>query len=202
MDMVLFSTVVTLASTGISILSILFAINAKRKSQYHTWEKLRKYAKRIAQKVAQDNFIPDVIFTPSAVCSSIAFLVAEKIDVTLPIFVGLREDWQGEGKYLIDIRKYDCKMTTADTNKWRHYIPHTLCKMTDKRILIVDDFVMTGSSLDGIKKQLVACGFDRDNIKTATLLCTQAALNNKTNSDYYLDITDDLDHKFPWGIAT
>ena len=67
----------------------------------------------------------------------------------------------------------------VSTEKFNIYIPKTLCVDTSKKVLILQDCVITGDSLAGMVRFLEASGFSRTNICTATLVCSQIALESK-----------------------
>ena len=60
---------------------------------------------------------------------------------------------------------------------------------------------MSGTSLQKLKEFLVKDGFPRENIKTATIVCTDAAHDADMAPDFWWRKTPYTDFEFPWGKA-
>ena len=69
------------------------------------------------------------------------------------------------------------------------------------KVLIVDDFAMSGDSLKEIVNLLEKKGFKRENIRTATIVCTPNAYDIRKQPNYYCIKNDYKEFNFPWGKA-
>lgn len=113
----------------------------------------------------------------------------------LPVMVGI-SSWSNFD-YFDDIVGY--KVLT--TKKWQLLIPELLFSDTKKKLLIVDDFAMTGDFLFILKDELIKYGYKPYNIKSITIATTRLAIENNTAPDLYWRKNADSNFFFPWGKA-
>ena len=88
------------------------------------------------------------------------------------------------------------------TNKWYAYVPEVIFVNKKIKVLIVDDFAMSGDFIYGFKEYLLKNGFNDSNIKTACVITTNVAINNNKAPNYYWKTVDSDDFYFPWGKAS
>lgn len=81
------------------------------------------------------------------------------------------------------------------------FLPDRLHEQSDWRILLVDDFVMSGDGLSRVKDALLAQGFDPGRIRTGAVVATKLALANRKGPDFLARDARDFDFSFPWGRA-
>jgi hypothetical protein len=60
---------------------------------------------------------------------------------------------------------------------------------------------MSGDTVYNIKKELVARGFDSNNIKTFSLITTNVAEQNHKSPEFYWKKSEVSSFYFPWGKA-
>ena len=161
-----------------------------------SWEDVVIASDDLATSIARSGFKPDLFLASSARGGLIAHLLAKHLAPTTPVLVGVVE-WKDEGLFEGDLSAYD----VLDTSKVRHHIPKALYSNTDRRVIIVDDFAMSGDGLAETRARLAAHGFPPDAIRTATLVVTATALARHRGPDYYWKKVDSLDFFFPWGRA-
>lgn len=89
----------------------------------------------------------------------------------------------------------------VSTSKWNIYIPESLFKENDKRLLILDDFTMSGDSVTQLVDFFIEKGFSPEKVKTASLICTNTAIDGGKAPDYYCFDIPDAQFYFPWGKA-
>lgn len=165
----------------------------KRRIEYSD---LMKASKGLKGKILK-KFQPDVLFTPCRRGATIANLMLD-VGENIPLYVGFREDLRE------DILKSPPKNyeIAPKTGKYNHYIPEGLLNENkDSNILVIDDFVDSGDSLKTIVEFLITKGFQRDKIKTATIVCTKTAIRSGKNSNFYVYEDMPYDFYFPWGRA-
>jgi hypoxanthine phosphoribosyltransferase len=158
------------------------------------WEDLMSLTRSLRQKIYRD-YKPQIFFSPcrrGATIANLMFLPNENV----PLYVGIREDTRVTHKLNLDKKDFE----VVSTGKYDHYIPNSLFEKTDSKLLIIDDFAETGDSLSTIVKYLIGKGFDKDKIKTATVVCSQTAVNANKKPDFF-SIEMPGDFYFPWGKA-
>ena len=73
--------------------------------------------------------------------------------------------------------------------------------ISNEKILIVDDFCLTGEFYEKLISFLVGEGFKRDKIKIFCAVITQVTKSADRAPEYYHLVTDDDNFYFPWGKA-
>jgi hypoxanthine phosphoribosyltransferase len=183
------------AGTIFSIISERARKKAEKLSKSLSWSELQAGTNDLCKKVRRD-FQPDVILTPNLRGGIIAELINDQFDRHIPVFVG-QIFWKGLGGEIKPIPNH----IEIKTGKWMLYIPEGVVEYKDLRLLIVDDFSMSGDTVSKVKNQLVARGFNPDLIKTASLFTTKVAIQNNKTTDYYWKVSEDDSFYFPWGKA-
>lgn len=163
-----------------------------------TWSDLLSTCQELRSGIER-GFKPDIIFTPcrrGATIANLMFGVGENI----LMYVGIREDSREEKKFESPPKDYK---SVPPTGKYNHYIPSALLAIDERKdmnLLVLDDFVDTGDSLKAIVDFLSDEGFQRDNIKTATIVCSEAARRGGKEPDFF-SLVMPPDFYFPWGKA-
>lgn len=167
-----------------------------------TWDELRLASRELLKNVEKE-FHPDVIFTPCRRGATIANLMFA-VDENILLHVGIRLDKRGkETAPLPEIWRKE--WAVVETGKYYHYIPRTLINLLnanrDLKLLILDDFAMTGDSLKSLTDFFKNNGLEKENMKTATIVCTPAAYEGKSLPDFSWFKTEYGEFYFPWGKA-
>jgi hypoxanthine phosphoribosyltransferase len=167
---------------------------AKRKRI--TWAELPKRSRSLRDDFEGD-FSPDLIITPGLRGGTILNLMYGVKENKLT-YTGFREDTRWSNQLDSRPRGY---MLLNETSDYRHYLPEGVTEEpTDQKILILDDYAKTGESLRKFRKSLIELGFDSENIKTASIVCSETVTKGGEPPDYYsLSMPSGFD--FPWGEA-
>lgn len=147
-------------------------------------------------KQFKGDYEPEVILAPNLRGGIIGHMIMDQYDTHIPVFVGLIFWRQNNGEIPPLPNHFEIR-----TGKWMLYIPKAIMDFKDKRLLIVDDFAMSGDTLAGVKQTLVDAGFNPDLIKTASLVTTKVAVANNKSADYKWKEAEDNNFYFPWGKA-
>ena len=204
MDYNLISFILTIVGTVLSVLSIAYAIittkrNKKQEKNTKTihWAELLTASKYISKKLKNDSFIPDIILTPGQKGGIFAQLIIDDLDLEIPILTGFIIPIVDTNYRNISLEQYIHLKTT----KWHIFLPNVISNYKDSKILIVDDFVMSGDFLFTTKNSLDNSGFEMHNIKCSSIVTTKVAISSNKSPDYFWKIVDSDDCYFPWGKA-
>ena len=162
------------------------------------WSDLESASRGLRNKIKK-KFRPDIVFTPCRRGAAVANLMFE-VGENIILYVGIREDRQ-EKKFDFSSKEWKKDWEVVETEKYFHYIPKAMLKERNANLLILDDFAMSGTSLKNIVNFLLDKGFSEDNIKTATIVCTDATYDAGRAPDFWWKKTPYTDFEFPWGRA-
>lgn len=162
------------------------------------WVDMQLAAKSLAKKLHKAKFIPDIIFTPGVRGATFANLLENELasNKVIPIFVGTT--LAKESKDICE--SYD-EYEKVETTKWVVLIPKCILATIDKKVLIVDDYVMTGDFLQNTITLVLRSGLKKKNIKSMALAITKTTIDADKSPDFYWHITKDPKFLFPWGEA-
>jgi len=160
-----------------------------------TWSDLMIVSKELRREI-EEQFHPDIIFAPCRRGVTIANLMFD-VGENIILYMGIREDLREKTGFEHLPEDYDKIQTTGIHN---HYLPRTLSAQSNKNILIIDDFASTGDSLRTIVDYMVEKGFQKDKIKTATIVCSESAILSGKAPDFF-SLKMPPDFYFPWGRA-
>ncbi len=198
-------TIVEIASISVAVLGIALTTavavyygRENRKLQRErisfTWDELYTGARDLAKKV-RGGFVPEIVLAISVRGATVAGIVVLEFDIGLPLFTCIQDDLNARFSF----QPFD--HTLIQTRKWSIYIPNALRAHADKRILIVDDFAMSGDLLDAVRRQIIEFGFREQSIKAATLVCATDAIGGHKAPEFYWHETPTHRFYFPWGQA-
>lgn len=193
-------------SIGLAILSVAgtagtfyYGIKSNRLERERrklSWDDLTVAALDLAQKVTKE-FQPDLIYALSARGTAVSLMALPELGCNLPLYVGLAED-EKHHKFCFRPDAFEQLKTT----KWTLHVPVALFCNSKRKVLVVDDFVMSGDSLKAVVDLLVSKGFDQQNIKTAAIVSTRVAADaGKAPNFTWLNVPD-ANFYFPWGKAS
>lgn len=161
-----------------------------------TWDELHAGGRDLAKQVKDSDFSPDIVLTPSIRGATVAGIVVLDLEIQTPLYTRIQED-----RTRPTFGYVPSAHTRVETTKWHIFIPESLRAHSDKKILIVDDFAMSGDALFQVKQCLEMFGFRTGAIKSATLVCTTTAIGGGKAPDFYWHKTPDYEFYFPWGRA-
>ena len=168
-----------------------------RKLKAITWSDIQSATKFFWKKLKHEKFEPTFIITPGQKGGIISQLISDFYEEGIPICSGYLE---AKNKKQVTDDNY----LTLSTTKWNVYLPISLktCKQKDKvKLLIVDDFVMSGDFLYKLKSTLLELGYLEKNICSCAMAVTKVAIDANKAPSYYWKVVDDKDFYFPWGKA-
>src|SRR5262249_6036733 len=148
------------------------------------WTEVQGGARDLAGQIRR-RFLPEVIFVPSPRGAIIAHLMVETFTRPVPIIAGVFE-WLDGSPTLH--RLHDLGFVA--TKKSSVQVPNVLRQCRHQRLLIVDDVVIGGDAMDALRSYIVDLGFDANHVKTATLVATEVAIQNKKAPDFYWKTTE------------
>ncbi|MEK7989415.1 MAG: phosphoribosyltransferase family protein [Thiotrichaceae bacterium] len=128
-----------------------------------TWQQIIAAIDKLV--VTVQNFAPDAMLCLDSKGGLIAELISEKMGKRVPIFVGHRYRIKSTlvGKeFLLDYIE-------RQTDRYRLFIPD-ITHIQGKKILIIDDYTITGDTLALLKRFLIEQGFHDETIKTLALV--------------------------------
>lgn len=176
----------------------------EREKRRLQWDDIHICAYGLKRYLENEQFLPEVVYTPSLRGGALAHLVTVLYSEPIPIVVG--NSFQKN-----DIENYSkCKpgktitkgsVILKDHPRWQVEIPMVLGKYKSKKLLIIDDMAMSGDFLQKLKQAVVKHGFSEADIKTATVACTEVAKSNGKAPDYHWHECKDSNFFFPWGKA-
>ncbi|MFE3846179.1 phosphoribosyltransferase family protein [Thermoplasmatota archaeon] len=192
--------IVTYISIIIGILGIIGTFYFGFKSVY-LQQKIKKYdwkdveigIEEISNKIFK-KFQPDVLLSLSGPGSIVANLMLTKTAKFIPLYVGISKKINSK-----DFTFEPQKMKTITTTRWKTYIPDEIFKLNNKRIVIIEDAVITGDTLNKLVNVLIKNGIKRKNILTISLFTTELAVSSNKGPNIYWIKQKDSDFYLPWG---
>jgi hypoxanthine phosphoribosyltransferase len=149
----------------------------------------------------KEKFKPDIIFIPDMKDGTIGHMIKSYLSTesfTIPIMVGILV-WKNvpEKSEIPEFIKpsYD----NCETKKWRAYIPKEIIKYKEKKVLIIDDYVLSGDFAGELRQWFRTNGFEENNIKFASIITTSVANADANAPDFFWKETETLNFYFPWG---
>jgi len=167
-----------------------------------TWDEIRLGSRELRSKFEHD-FHPTAVFAPCRRGATIANLMFDTSENIL-LHVGIRTDKRVKDQEMsTHLPTKDWKV--VETDKYYHYVPRALIDFLhanlDAKLLVLDDFAMTGDSLKGFTDFFESQGVKRENIKTVALVGTRASIEGKNLPDLCWFKTTEEQFYFPWGRA-
>lgn len=193
-------TVVGILGFGFGVWGVILAIESKkanRKIKNVTWSDIHAATKYFWKKLKHENFTPTIIITPGQKGGIVAKMISDFYKEDMPILSGFLER---VGKESVEDENY----LTFSTTKWHIHLPISIETHKNKesvKVLIVDDFVMSGDFLHTLKNKLIELGYLNSNIYACAVAVTKVAIDSKKGPDFYWKVVDDKDFDFPWGKA-
>ena len=184
----------TVVGFGLAIWQAIRAEQLNRRERDLDWPRFRSAAADLARSIDRSNFMPDVVLAMSERGALVSYLVARELRTQVPIVTVAYLD-RSDKKF--DLPGYEPLNGTKATV----FLPERFAELRGSRLLLLDDFVMSGDGLDSIIGLLVAKGFDRQDIKSGAVVATKLSIASKKGPDFYGRETRDFDFYFPWGRA-
>lgn len=194
------SELIGIAGTAAGVWGVILTINSNKKNKKLkavTWSDIHSATKFFWKNLKKQNFKPDFIISPGPKGGIIAQLIEDFYDDEIPILSGFLERKKPKS---INVEND----LIISTSKWNVHMPislNTFEKKDEIKLLIVDDFAMSGDFLYSFKDKLVELGYLEENIFSCVVAVTKVALDANKRPSYYWKIVDDKEFYFPWGKA-
>jgi hypoxanthine phosphoribosyltransferase len=184
----------TLVAFALAIWQTVRAEQLDRRQRDLDWPRFRSTVADLAKSVDRSGFVPDFILALSDRGAIVAHLVARELRKQVPIIVlGYLDGPESK----LDLPGH--KKLTRSKNVF--YLPEALRETKTLKVLLVDDFVMSGDGMACIKEELLAIGYPPEHLVSGAVVATRIAIANKKGPDHYGRETRDFDFYFPWGRA-
>lgn len=184
---------------GLGATSVLLTQRARREARLrktsYGWDDIHREVARLVQTIERD-FTPDMI-----VCSSggsvgiIANLYLALTERFIPAYFGVSRRFD-KGTPFTSTPIFHARY---QTERWETFLPDGLTASGASRVLILEDAVITGESMDQIRRVLAKEGFASHQIRTAAPFVTEYAFRSKKEPDYWRQRVSDQIFHFPWG---
>lgn len=198
--MSILNELVGIAGTAFGVWGVMLTISSNRKNRKLktvTWSDIQSATKFFWRRLQYQGIKPDYIITPGQKGGIIAQLIKDFYKDDIPILTGFLKT---ETKESVKDENY----LTLSTTKWNVYMPISLKEFEEKdkiKLLIVDDFVMSGDFMYLLKNTLLELGYLEQNIYSCAIAVTKVAMDANKSPSYYWKVVDDKDFYFPWGKA-
>lgn len=182
---------------AIGVFLTIRANQENRKLKTITWCDLQLAAQYFWRELKHQKYTPTFIVTPGQKGGIVAQLVRDCFDVKIPIITGYLME-KGESDILSK------SSATLSTTKWDVHIPPVIENFAEKgtcKLLVVDDFVMSGDFMSSFLKWLLDLGYSEGNIRSCAVATTKVALDANKAPTLFWRIVDDREFYFPWGKA-
>lgn len=169
------------------------SVRLDRAKRSFEWKDIKNGAIDVL-KAAEKTFHPDCLLMmsgPGAIVASIAMVETGR---AIPAYLAMLEDRRGP---LFKFKPYG--HTVISTKKWNIYIPDQLLNEKDKRVMIIDDCVLSGDLQTTVCRFLEENDFPRQNIFLTAVVCSRIAIEANKSPDLYWYLNPHADFYFPWG---
>jgi hypoxanthine phosphoribosyltransferase len=185
--------ITTVVGFGLAIWQAIRAEQLNRRQRDLDWPRFRNAASDLARSIDRSGFAADYILAISERGAIVGNLVARELRKQIPIITVAYLD-------KTDNTSLPGYLTLAGT-KSTAFLPAGLKDLHDSKVLLLDDFVMSGDGLCRMRDQLLAYGFAAANLRSGAVVATRLAIANRKGPDFFARETKDYDFFFPWGRA-
>lgn len=171
----------------------LKSFRLERARNSFTWDDVETGALDILKRAEKD-FRPHILLMVSGPGGIVTSLAMVRSGRYYPVYTAMLEDKRGP---LFPSKP--AGYTEVSTQKWNIYLPNILSGENEKRVLIIDDCVMSGDLQAAVRRFLLDHGFAKQNIFFATLICSKIAMQSNKAPDIYWYLNPHGEFYFPWG---
>ncbi len=165
-----------------------------------SWEDINNGTKYIWKKLHKLNFKPDFIIAHNPKAGIIAYLLSQFFDYNIFIDVG----YAVYNNFVLADSSCEKNYTIINTNRWKVFLSKDIQNMPNKenkKIIIVEDFILSGDFNSQLLKLLIDYGYSKENIIICCIAVTKIAITTEKAPNLYWKIVDDENFYFPWGKA-
>jgi hypoxanthine phosphoribosyltransferase len=183
----------TVLGFGLAIWQTTRAEQLNKRQRDLDWPRFRNAAADLARAVDRSGYMPDFLLSISDRGAIVSNLVARELRRQIPIITVGYLDEADEVSIPGFLTLCGTKTTT--------FLPEGLRDLKGKKVLLMDDFVMSGDGILRVKNQLLKYGFPEDCIRSAAVVATRISIASKKGPDFFAREARDFDFFFPWGRA-
>ncbi|GAA2637844.1 phosphoribosyltransferase family protein [Paractinoplanes durhamensis] len=184
----------TLIGFGLAIWQAVRAEQLNKRERDLDWPRFRSAASDLARSVDRSDFTPEVILALSERGAIVAHLVARELRTQVPVVTAA---YLGKPDQSAELPGHEAVRGT----KAVLFLPDGIAGFKGRRLLLLDDFVMTGDGLQSVIDALLRKGFERTEIRSGAVVATRISIVSKKGPDYFGRETTGFDFYFPWGRA-
>jgi hypoxanthine phosphoribosyltransferase len=184
----------TVVGFGLAIWQSIRAEQLNKRERDLDWPRFRNATSDLARSIDRSDFMPDVIVALSERGAIVGHLVARELRRQVPI---VTLAYLGKPDPGVELPGFEALRGT----KAVVFVPDGLAELRGKRLLLLDDFVMSGDGLQRLRTALFDKGFDRQDIRSGAVVATKLSIVSKKGPDYFGREAKDFDFYFPWGRA-
>lgn len=200
------STVGTLANLFgllVGMAGAILSYDAYKKSRALktvSWNDLQIATKHIWKDLKKIQFTPDIILSPDPKGGIVGYMISKFYDNDIFTNIGHARR-KGMAR---SVSFSDANYIVLHTNKWEVAFSKQVIEMdgkSDLKVLIVDDFVLSGDFNIELVDLLLSAGYQRQNIIVCCVAVTTVAIQSEKAPKFYWKVVDNEDFYFPWGKA-
>lgn len=165
-----------------------------------SWDDVNAGTKFLWKQLHKLNFEPDFFICPHPQGGIVAHLLTQFYDYNIFTDVGytIFKNTTEPTLFLED------NYTVVETNRIKVFLSKIIQNMPNKenkKIVVVNDFILSGDFNSHLTDILINYGYSKDNIIVCCIAVTKVAISSAKAPDFYWKIVDDEDFYFPWGKA-
>jgi hypothetical protein len=145
-------------------------------------------------KKAERDFKPELLLMMSGPGGIVTNLAMVKSGRFYPIYTAMLEN-----KKIPTFSFAPKGYTKISTKKWNIYLPDVIFEESSKRILIIDDCVMSGDVQSTVRNFFSDKGISETNFMFASLVCSKIAQPASKAPEIYGYLNPHGEFYFPWG---
>ena len=169
------------------------SLRLARTRTHFDWTQMRNAGRLLSNSITR-RFKPDMILAIQGGGGIFAHLILFEMGEEIPLdIIKLLPKSDPTDRFSSD------DFLLKHTTKWNYFIPKELGRCKHLKVLLVDDFAITGDSLSKLREALMELGFPRAHITTASAICSQAAIDAQNRPDFYWTKSQTVKVYLPWG---
>ncbi len=190
-------TIISILISIVGLAVAYFGIQYKKRNRY-SWKNIDsgiiKLSKWLRAEREKNEFIPDAFLAAPGGGVIIAELLAIEYREFIPIIMPFQSSAEED-----PVKKYK-DLSCRSSTKYHYYFPN-LRFLKGKKVLIVDIFSSTGSTIKVFKKELIKNEVSTNNIKSVVIVETSTYRVVENSADKAAYKSDTANVYWPWGYA-
>lgn len=171
--------------------ALYFIVSSIKNRKKISWNGVKKGIKVLAQKV--EKISPDYIISFSGRGAIVASLIITELDNKYPVYTCLLK------------RRYNDSFLSPETwssfstSKWMVFVPNEVLNFKDKKVLIIDDIINSGETIEKLADHLEGLQIKKENIYSMSLIADQDVLFRLHIPQEYWKKVCVSEYSVPWG---